>query len=122
MKSWEEEEREDRLFVLHNQPLKALHDDGNQCYRLIVIKTELEGLLCYEYNGCGLETHWEDVKELTDTVLKNTTGYIVLPGGLTCLDPREDPLHTGWSQATVFVFTSMLLLHTLSHHESCLLP
>lgn len=64
----------------------------------------------------------EDVKELTGTVLKNTTGYIVLPGGLTCLDPREDPLHTGWSQATVFVFTSMLLLHTLSHHESCLLP
>lgn len=61
-KSGGEEEREDWLVVLHNQPLKELHDDENQCYGLIVIKTELEGLLCYEYNGCGLETHWKMLK------------------------------------------------------------
>lgn len=83
MKSWEEEERKDRLFVLHNQPLKALHDDGNQCYGLIVIKTELEGLLCCEYNGCGLETHWEMLK--TTQFLKTRPGILSCPVALRAL-------------------------------------
>lgn len=88
MKSWEEEERKDRLFVLHNQPLKALHDDGNQCYGLIVIKTELEGLLCYEYNGCGLETHWEMLKTSKSSpaqFLKTRPGILSCPAALRAL-------------------------------------
>lgn len=88
MKSWEEEEREDRLFVLQKQPLKALHDDGNQCYGLIVIKTELEGLLCYEYNGCGLETHWEMLKTSKSSpaqFLKTRPGILSCPAALRAL-------------------------------------
>ncbi len=44
----------------HDKPLKALHDDGCECNRPVVIEAGHCGLLQHRDDGGSLETCWDD--------------------------------------------------------------
>lgn len=74
--------REDGRNILHDQALKALHNDGSQCCRPVVVVAGWVGLLQDWYYCGGFETRGdnrlaqvdvedvrEDILELLGTVL-----------------------------------------------------
>ena len=85
--------------VLHDHPLKALHDDGCQCYGAIIVQAGYRALLWDWNDGGRFEAFWynrltqgcvknvcEDIFQLFCTVPEYPSRYIVRPAafrGLT---------------------------------------
>lgn len=68
--------------------LTCMQTEAGHGGRKRVIITELEGLLWYEYNGYGLETHWEILKTSKSSptqFLKTRRGILSCPAALRAL-------------------------------------
>nr|XP_049575848.1 uncharacterized protein LOC125968620 [Syngnathus scovelli] len=98
---------ENGLDVLHDQPLKALHDDGRQCHRAVVIEAGRCRFLRHRNDGGSLETRGddgllqgnvkdvrEDTRQLPSAVLQRSTRDVVRARRLTGVNSGKRPPHT----------------------------
>jgi len=88
--------------VYQDQSLEALHDDGCECYRAVVVEARRVGMFWQWYNGCGFKGCWhsclgkgqvenvrEDPSELLCTCPKHASKDVIWSSSLVCVDPAQ---------------------------------
>ncbi len=90
------------LEMCQDQSLKALHNNGCECYGMVVIQARRGGVFRHWHNGCGLKACWhsclgvgqvenvcEDPCKLLCKCPEHTSRNAVGASSLACVDPAQ---------------------------------